>query len=151
MAPEQLIRPKDVDRRADVFALGVLLYEMLAGGRPFVGTTAVEVNDRILNFTPPAPSKVSKEVPAGLDPVCLKALQKDAGARYQDVDALRREVDKVRKTLQAHEAGPSGGELAMGLEWVSRNRDGVIVGFVLATLFYVPLLLIIVVIVRLAR
>ncbi|MCW8141815.1 MAG: serine/threonine protein kinase, partial [Planctomycetota bacterium] len=58
MAPEQLVSPKDVDRRADVFALGVLLYELMAGARPFVGTTAVDVSNKILNVTPPPPSTV---------------------------------------------------------------------------------------------
>ncbi len=151
MAPEQLVSPKDVDRRADVFALGVLLYELLAGARPFVGTTAVDVSNKILNLTPPPPSKVGKGVPAALDAVCLKALEKDAAARYQEVDALRRDVDKVRKALQPRDPSAANGGGGDAVEWLSKHRDGVIVGFAAATLLYVPLLILILVLARLSR
>ncbi|MCO5172168.1 MAG: serine/threonine protein kinase [Planctomycetes bacterium] len=150
MAPEQLVSPKDVDRRADVFALGVLLYELTAGARPFVGNTAVDVSNKILNVTPPPPSTLGKDLPPAIDAICLKALQKGAADRYQDVDTLRREVDRVRKALAPRApASPSGqGDV---VDWLTRNRDGVIVGFVLATLVYVPLLIVVVLVVRLLR
>lgn len=83
--------------------------------------------------------------------MCLRALEKDAAARDQDVDGLRRDVDRVRRTLQLARDAADANDVGGGgvVEWLSRNRDGVIVGFVLATLLYVPLLILILVLVRL--
>lgn len=106
MSPEQLVSPKDVDARADVFSLGVMLYELACSVRPFTGATAVEVSNRILNHPPPPPSRFRKDLPPGLEAMIHKALEKDPAARYQDVDALRREVE----TLRPPRPDPDSGE-----------------------------------------
>jgi hypothetical protein len=150
MAPEQLVSPKDVDHRADIFALGVLLYEMLTAARPFAGASAVEVSNKILNVSPPPPSTLARDVPKGIDAICARALEKKVDDRFPDVAALRREVDAVRKALAprerpAHRAGSGG-----AVDWLKKNHAGVIVGLVLATIFYVPLLILVAVLVRVA-
>ena len=81
MAPEQA-RGGDVDGRADLFALGVLLYEMLAGQPPFKGATAADVVGAIL-FRDPEPLAQIGEVPEELERIVQTALRKDRDERYQ--------------------------------------------------------------------
>jgi serine/threonine protein kinase len=93
MAPEQ-IQGKDVDHRADLFALGVVLYEMLTRHKPFQGENLTVVSHRIVydHFTPPR--EFGREMPPGIEPVLNRALDKDPARRYQRakemVDDLRR-------------------------------------------------------------
>jgi serine/threonine protein kinase len=100
MAPEQ-IQGKEVDHRADLFSLGVVLYEMLTRHKPFQGENLTVVSHRIVydHFTPPR--EYVQNLPPGLEPVLVKALEKDPARRYQRaremVDDLRRLVDANRQ------------------------------------------------------
>ena len=85
MAPEQA-RGLDVDARTDIWSLGVLLYEMVAGHRPFQGTTNVELSSAILR-DPPAP--LPAHVPPTVGRVVRKCLAKDPGQRYLQVSEVR--------------------------------------------------------------
>ena len=85
MAPEQA-RGLDVDARTDIWSLGVLLYEMVAGHRPFQGTTNVELSSAILR-DPPAP--LPAHVPPAVGRVVRKCLAKDPGQRYLQVSEVR--------------------------------------------------------------
>jgi eukaryotic-like serine/threonine-protein kinase len=95
MAPEQILG-RSVDARTDVYALGLLLYQMLAGRLPFDGANAVEIEELHLFAAPPQVSQVAP-VPAALDEVLARALAKEKADRYPDVpaflDALARAVD----------------------------------------------------------
>jgi eukaryotic-like serine/threonine-protein kinase len=94
MAPEQ-VEGKEADHRADIWALGVVLYEMVTGVRPFKGETAASVLGAILKEAPQALSARQSFVPAGLASVVAGALEKDADRRWQsaaDVGRLLREV-----------------------------------------------------------
>jgi tetratricopeptide (TPR) repeat protein len=82
MAPEQLSGGA-VDNRADLFSAGVVLYEMLAARLPFPGTTLPEIADRILNHEPDAIARYNYAVPADVETVIRRALQKRADFRYQ--------------------------------------------------------------------
>jgi len=82
MAPEQALG-RVVDARADLFSLGVVLYEMLSGRLPFDGASAMEVIDRVLNAEPPPLTRTTSPVPAALDAVAMKLLAKDPAFRYQ--------------------------------------------------------------------
>ena len=80
MAPEQAIGD-DVDRRSDIFALGIVLWELLAGERLFNGGSAVALQ-KLLNLSIPAPSTKNPAVSQALDAIVMKALERDPSARY---------------------------------------------------------------------
>jgi serine/threonine protein kinase/tetratricopeptide (TPR) repeat protein len=89
MAPEQL-RGQKVDGRSDIYALGVVLYEMRAGQRPFTETQAAQLIDDILHKPPPPPRRLSSDLSPRLEEIILKCLEKDPTNRYQaakEVDA----------------------------------------------------------------
>ena len=89
MAPEQAEgEVSALDQRTDVWSMTVLLYEMLAGRRPFTGEDVASVGDAILNAEPPPFSEIDVEVPAGLEPVVAKGLEKSPRRRYRTVRKL---------------------------------------------------------------
>jgi len=98
MAPEQ-IQGKEVDHRADLFSLGVVLYEMLTRHKPFQGENLTVVSHRIVydHFTPPR--EYVHQLPPGIEKILDRALEKDPGRRYQRaremMDDLRRLVETV--------------------------------------------------------
>jgi eukaryotic-like serine/threonine-protein kinase len=87
MAPEQ-VRGQRVDFRADVFAFGCILYEMLGGSRAFVAGTSVEIMSAILNSDPKPLSRMDARISVSLDRVVKRCLEKDPSARYQATDDL---------------------------------------------------------------
>jgi tetratricopeptide (TPR) repeat protein/predicted Ser/Thr protein kinase len=101
MAPEQL-RGQEVDARTDVYALGTVLYEMSTGRRPFDAATSAALAAEILNKLPAPPSRTNPEVPARLDDVILKCLEKDPANRYQSAKELA--VDLRRLATPSSEA-----------------------------------------------
>ena len=103
MAPEQLLGGK-IDHRVDLFALGVVLYEMLAGRLPFTGDTLAEVSDRILRHEPDALARFNYAVPQELDTVIRKALQKNPEFRYQSARELYIDLHNLDRRLEALES-----------------------------------------------
>lgn len=94
MAPEQALgRP--VDHRADIFSLGVVLYELATGRTPFVGASATEIIDRILHDEPPPVSSLNAEMPKTFDAVVVRALEKSPTFRYQSARDLARELREI--------------------------------------------------------
>lgn len=87
MSPEQ-IQAKEVDHRTDIWALGVVLYEMITGRPPFRGENEQSRTYAILNQDPQPLTALRADVPLALEPVLAKALAKDAERRYQRVDEL---------------------------------------------------------------
>jgi serine/threonine protein kinase len=81
MAPEQ-IRGSDIDVRADLYALGVVLYEMATGKPPFQGSDAIRLLHAILDSEPVLPRSILSTIPAELEAVCLKAMARDREQRY---------------------------------------------------------------------
>jgi eukaryotic-like serine/threonine-protein kinase len=86
MSPEQ-VRGEPVDSRADIYALGVLIYQALTGAYPFLGTTPQELERLHLVAAPPRPSRTAPVSPA-MDAVVLRCLEKAPAARYQSIDEL---------------------------------------------------------------
>jgi len=82
ISPEQLKGHK-VDGRSDIFSLGVVVYEMLIGERPFAGENLTSLIYNIVNTEAEAPSKSNPRVPPLFDHICQRALKKDPAERYQ--------------------------------------------------------------------
>jgi eukaryotic-like serine/threonine-protein kinase len=91
MAPEQ-VRQESVDRRADVFSLGVVLYELLTNAKPFQGTTLDEITSAVLKHEPPLASVVDPAVPPALAEIAAKAMAKNPDDRYRSARALARDL-----------------------------------------------------------
>ncbi len=91
MSPEQA-EGRPIDARSDIFSFGAVLYEMLAGRRPFSGDTHISVITSILRDQPPAIRPKRPEVPAEIDAILEKTLAKDPAARYQTASALHAEL-----------------------------------------------------------
>ena len=94
MAPEQ-VRGEVVDRRADIFALGAVIYEMLAGRPPFKGNSTLGTLDALLTLQPPDLSDVRREVPPALSPIVLRCLAKSPDDRFATVADLLSALDPV--------------------------------------------------------
>jgi hypothetical protein len=88
MAPEQLEPGRKIDRRADVYALGVVLYELACGQLPFHGETVDELVDQVLTVDPPLPMEVDPSVPEPLQAIALKAMERHPHNRYRSAADL---------------------------------------------------------------
>ncbi|HEU0031144.1 MAG TPA: serine/threonine-protein kinase [Kofleriaceae bacterium] len=88
MAPEQMQSTKDVDARADVWSLGVILYQLISGRMPFIADTLPALCLAVINDAPPSLSSIRKDLPDGLAQVVMKCLAKKKGERYDSVLAL---------------------------------------------------------------
>src|SRR5690348_3513889 len=89
MAPEQAGgKPGAVSARTDVWALGVILYELLTGRRPFAGTSSQEVTQQVLTAAPPRPRVVRPGLSRDLETVVLRCLEKDPAWRYPSAAEL---------------------------------------------------------------
>ena len=99
MSPEQA-RGEEIDARSDLFSLGVVLYEMATGTQPFAGASAAVIFDGILNATPPLASKANPHVPAGLDAILNKALEKDRELRCQTAAELKADLKRLKRDLE---------------------------------------------------
>ena len=91
MAPEQS-RHETVDRRADVFSLGVVLYELLTDQKPFRGNTLEEITDAVRNHEPPLANKIDPNIPEALALITARAMEKAPEHRYRSARAFSREL-----------------------------------------------------------
>jgi serine/threonine protein kinase/Flp pilus assembly protein TadD len=103
MAPEQL-RADVVDHRVDLFALGVVLYELITAKLPFRGTTLADTFDRIFHQEPEALSRTIPGVPAELERIVRKALEKAPDNRYQSAEELHIDLRHVARRLETNES-----------------------------------------------
>jgi serine/threonine protein kinase len=107
MSPEQALA-KDLDHRTDLFSVGVVLYELVTGRRPFTGANFVEIVNNIVNTQPAAIARLNYDVPAEFERITLKCLQKQPDRRYQSARELLVDLKNLRRALEAGQE-PGGG------------------------------------------
>jgi tetratricopeptide (TPR) repeat protein len=106
MSPEQL-RGEALDERTDLFSLGLVLYEMATGRAAFAGATSAVISAAILHSAPLTPRAVRPDVPAGLEDVILKAIEKDRHLRGQHASDIRADLQRLKRDTSAGRAPTS--------------------------------------------
>ncbi len=99
MSPEQA-RGKPVDARSDIWSLGIVVYELVAGRTPFEGETSTDVIVGITQKEPPPLARYAPNVPAELDWIVMKALRKDREERYQTAKELLTDLRRLKQRLE---------------------------------------------------
>src|SRR5437016_4313359 len=101
MSPEQAMG-EELDRRTDLFSLGIVLYEMATGRPAFSGPTSAAVFDAILHRAPVAPLELNPQLPPKLEEILDKALEKDLKLRYQTASDFRVDLQRLRRESDSH-------------------------------------------------
>jgi tetratricopeptide (TPR) repeat protein/predicted Ser/Thr protein kinase len=139
MSPEQ-VRAKPLDARTDLFSFGVVLYEMATGKLPFSGESLADIFGSILNNSPRPAASLNPAVPAELEQIVSKCLEKDRNLRYQHASEIRTDLQRLRRDTDS-------GRLTAAATATAKNRIArrwelivpaalVVLAFIIAGYFY---------------
>ncbi|MCL2183780.1 MAG: protein kinase [Chitinispirillia bacterium] len=95
MSPEQAQGREDIGVQTDIYSLGILMYEMLTHKPPFTGSNSMAIAHMQVNEKPPLPSLKRKDIPKMLEMIIMKALKKDKRERYQSIEEMLEDLDRV--------------------------------------------------------
>jgi serine/threonine protein kinase len=126
MSPEQA-RGEELDRRTDIFSLGIVMYEMATGEAPFAGSTSAVIFDAILNREPPAVQERNPVLPSELGHIIGKALEKDRRLRYQSAADLYADLQRLKRD---NSADRTAGAVQSQIETRPRSRPWLLISAV---------------------
>ncbi|HEY2014972.1 MAG TPA: serine/threonine-protein kinase, partial [Bryobacteraceae bacterium] len=131
MSPEQ-VRAKPLDTRTDLFSFGVVLYEMATGKLPFRGESSGMIFDSILNRAPVPPVRLNPDLPAELERIIDKCLEKDRNLRYQHASEIRTDLQRLKR-----DSGRTTGPKPIARRWtINLPIAALVVAAVIASYFY---------------
>jgi serine/threonine protein kinase/Tfp pilus assembly protein PilF len=127
MSPEQA-EGKPIDSRSDIFSMGVVLYELATGQRPYGGDTSMSILSSILREEPPSITALKSALPRHLGRIVHRCLAKDPGRRYQTALDLRNELEALRAEIESGELQAAGERELVGKEKSARGRRFAFIG-----------------------
>jgi tetratricopeptide (TPR) repeat protein/predicted Ser/Thr protein kinase len=119
MSPEQ-VRARELDARSDLFSFGAVLYEMATGDLPFHGESSAMICEAIVNRAPVSPVRLNPDVPAELERIVTKCMEKDRSLRYQHACEIRTDLQRLRRDTESgrlRSAADTGGTSLLGFRW----------------------------------
>ncbi len=120
MSPEQ-VRGDDLDLRTDLFALGLLLYEMATGKQAFSAKTGGALIEAILMHAPPSARSLNPEIPVRLEEIINKCVEKDRNLRYESAGAVRADLLQLKRVSESGQVTSAGEAAKVRARWFSWN------------------------------